>query len=71
MQLHRNCAIPMESTNRDIQVSTVPGTVTLGQQGHQVNNVSCNQSMEVIICNGEGTEMFAESFNIVIKLYLL
>ena len=65
MQLCSICEIALEGENIDMEASTVSGFVTLNQdrdQVQQLNNSSCNQTKEVIICNGEGTEIIVESF---------
>lgn len=61
-QLQADCIIDMEGKNLDIQTSRVPGLVTLIDMNQgQVKNYSCHQTKDVIIYNGEGTEMFTES----------
>lgn len=65
MELHSICAIDMKSENMDIQASIVSGVATLNH-GQQMNNSSCNQAKEVIICNGEYTELFFAIFLIIL-----
>ena len=67
MELHTNCAIDMKGTNADIEATAVPGIVTLNHVGQEMTNASCNQAKDVIIYNGECTDMFAESFTSALK----
>ena len=71
MELHINCVIDMNGTNVDIEASNVSGNVTLNHEQEMAIS-SCNQTKEVIIYNGECTDMFAKScifaLNFVISL---
>ena len=58
MKLHINCPIDMNGTNVDIEASNVSGNVTLSHEQEMAIS-SCNQTKEVIIYNGECTDMYA------------
>ena len=60
MDLHTICVINMKRTNSDIEASNVSGIVTLDHEQEMAIS-SCNQTKEVIIYNGECTDMFAKS----------
>ena len=61
MELRTNCTIDMGDANIDIEASTVSGIVTLNHE-QEMTNSSCNQTKEVIIYNGESSELFVDSF---------
>ena len=56
MELHTICDIDMDGTNIDIEASAVSGIVTLNH-GQEMTNFSCNQTKDVIIYNGESSEL--------------
>ena len=48
----------MDGRNTDMQTSRVQGVVILITNQEPLGNVSCNQPKEVIIYNGEDTELY-------------